>query len=903
MLLTGVFVVLIVIPAKGEKLSKTNVRQSLTSTKTSGGSKQTFDPFKAQKVEPTRKIQQLSEVLLPIKNAQMLLQPLKLTQAASSEAVVLVTAVRAVPTKKGLEVILETSKGQQLQVQNRSSGNSLIVDIPNAQLRLPSGDEFQFQSEKPIAGITEIKVSNQDASTIRVVVIGEKEIPQVELFDSNEGLIFGLMPTGSIAQSPQPSETQQPEPQKPPGDIQPKKPSSTTDELIELLVTGKQDRYNVLDATTATRTDTPIRDIPQSIQIVPRRVIEDQQVIQLDEALRNVSGVVSGGFDTTTETRYSIRGFEGAPVLIDGFRQYGFPSTPETANLERVEVLKGPASILYGEIQPGGVINAVTKKPLSEPFYEAEFQAGNFGLLRPRIDISGPLTRNNNLLYRLNALYLNSDGFRDFDQEFKRFFVSPVLTWNISDRTNITFELQYSDSERPSDNGLLAFGRGVIETPRSRIFNEPDDYIERNFLNTGYTLEHRFSDNWTIRNAFRYINQEVFSDKLTVPFTFDATTGILNRIFAFDDFDSKDYSLQTNIVGKFATGSVKHTLLFGVDLNRNNSSDIIRADFFNPSPINVFNPVYRNSSRPALVNLALDRKSETSRLGVYLQDQIALLDNLKLLAGLRYETFDQKVTNEVGLFSPTGDDPTQNANAWTPRLGIVYQPIQQVSLYASYSKSFIPNTDDFTSNGDPLEPERGEGYEVGVKAELLQGSLSATLAYFDITKQNVATTDPNALGFGSIATGEQQSQGIELDISGEISPGWNIIASYAYTDAEVTKDNNSSIIGNRFSGIPKHSASLWTTYQIQRGNLQGLGFGVGFNYVGNREGDLENTFRLGSYFLTNAAIFYRRDNWRVALNFKNLFNIDYITGSPFSRVNGIYPGEPFTVIGSIAVQL
>lgn len=177
----------------------------------------------------------------------------------------------------------------------------------------------------------------------------------------------------------------------------------------------------------------------------------------------------------------------------------------------------------------------------------------------------------------------------------------------------------------------------------------------------------------------------------------------------------------------------------------------------------------------------------------------------------------------------------------------------------------------------------------------------ATLSYFDITKQNVATSDPIFFGF-SIATGEQKSQGFEFDMTGEILPGWNIIAAYAYTDAEISEDNTPELSGNRLFNVPKHSASLWTTYTIQSGNLQGLGFGIGFNYVGEREGDLDNSFQVDSYFLTNAAIFYRRDNWRFALNFKNIFDIDYIEAVESSRLFSNLPGDPFTVIGSVSVE-
>ncbi|MBD2454556.1 TonB-dependent siderophore receptor [Nostoc sp. FACHB-87] len=803
-----------------------------------------------------------------------------------AQSTVVITGVKANPTDKGVEVILETNQGEQLQVTNRGEGNNLIVDIPNAQLRLPNGDAFTFRSEKPIAGITEITVTNVDVNSVRVTIAGEKILPTVELFDGDEGLIFAVVSTTTATQPPQ---TPQEE------------PTAQQDEPIELVVTGEQDQYFTPNATTATRTDTPILKIPQSIQVIPRQVLEEQQVTRLEEALQNSSSVVYNGTDTSSDLNYSIRGFDQAPVLQNGFRQYDFAEIPEVANIERIEVLKGPASILYGEIQPGGLINVVTKQPLSEPFYQTELQFGSDGLIRPQIDISGPLTDDKRLLYRLNAVYSRRDGFRDFDQEFQQFFIAPTLTWEISDRTNLAFDLQVSNREQPWDSGKVAFGDGVINTPRDRIFNEPDDFLRRDFLSLNLSVDHKFSDNWSIRNAFRFTDSTVFSDKLSIFLGFDETTGELQRIFALDDFNSRNYALQTNVIGKFTTGGLKHTLLFGADLSRTNTSRFASANFTS-FPINVFNPSY-GVNRPEFDTLLFDRNSEIDRLGIYLQDQIEIFEQLNLLLGLRYETVAQRNQNVPALFYP-GGDTTQNDSAWTPRIGVVYQPIPNVSFYGSYSRSFNPSVDDIGADGNPLEAERGEGFEVGVKTELLGGNLLATLAYFDVTKQNVATEDPNFPGLGiSIATGEQRSQGVEFDLTGKILPGWNIIASYSYTDAKVTQDNTIPV-GNRLIGIPQHQASLWTTYEIQSGRLQGLGGGIGINYVGERQGDLNNSFTLDSYFLTNAALFYRRDNWKFALNFRNLFDVEYTNsrGGFGSRTNAGLPGEPFTVVGSISVS-
>ena len=240
------------------------------------------------------------------------------------------------------------------------------------------------------------------------------------------------------------------------------------------------------------------------------------------------------------------------------------------------------------------------------------------------------------------------------------------------------------------------------------------------------------------------------------------------------------------------------------------------------------------------------------------------------------------------------------ASALTPRLGLLYQFNDRLSAYGSYSQSFKANTDT-TASGAALEPERGKGYEFGVKSDLLDGKLFATLAYFDISKQNVSVTDPTNPLF-SIATGEQRSRGLEFDISGEPAPGLKLVGSYAYTDAKVAADSNPTLVGNKLFGVPEHSASLWATYELQQGQMKGLGFGAGLNFKGDRQGDLANTFRLGSYLTADAALFYKKDDWRFALNFKNISDVKYVEstfGLPGSANNF---GDPFTVIASVSVR-
>ncbi|ERN42434.1 TonB-dependent siderophore receptor [Rubidibacter lacunae KORDI 51-2] len=785
-----------------------------------------------------------------------------------------ITGIRVEEVEEGVTLQLETT-GELSAPTTSITGNAAIADISNAVLNLPDGEDF-FAGD-PAEGIVLINVTNLPDNQVRIAITGTDAPPTLNITTVATGLTVSVTPGDSTAQTPE-------------------------DDSIQISVTGEQtdDDYFLPNASTATRTDTPILDVPASIQVVPRKVLEDQQVTRLDEALNNVSGVTSGGTFGNTSLDFNIRGFD-APTLRNGFREFGgfTGASPTITNLERVEVLKGPASILYGEIQPGGVINLVTEQPLAEPLYRLELDVGNRGVFQPQIDLTGPLNAEGSVLYRLNASYFHDNGFTNYEQDTERAFVAPVLAVKFGDRTDLTLSVEYTNEKLPFDNGLVAFGDGVIDIPFDRITGEPDDFVDNESLRLGYELEHRFNDSWRIRNAFEYSNRDLL-DVGFIPLEFDEATGILTRFPARQDLDIENFSLQTNIVGEFATGSVDHTLLFGVDLNRTEDRESAGFDLFSPSFLDLFNPQY--GLAPEIGNnlpLFSDTDIQSDRLGVYLQNQIELLDGLILLAGIRYDTVEQITTSKPSLSAPFESETTRNDDAWTPRVGIVYQPVEFLSLFASYSQSFTPSLDT-TSSGDPLEPERGEGFELGVKAEFLDGNLFANLAYFDITRQNVATQDPLD-PFALVATGKQRSRGIELDVVGEISPGWNVIASYAYIDAEVTEDNLIPV-GNRLFNVPEHSASLWTTYEIQRGNLQGLGFGLGFNFLGEREGDLNNSFQVDDFFLTNAAIFYRRDNWRFALNAKNIFDIDYIASTNNSRTNAIEPGAPFTIIGSVAVE-
>ncbi|MEM7062481.1 MAG: TonB-dependent siderophore receptor [Cyanobacteria bacterium P01_B01_bin.77] len=788
---------------------------------------------------------------------------------------VTITNIQIDETASGLTLRFDTS-GELSPTETYIIDNTAFADLANVVLQLPEGEDFVVSD--PAMGITLVRVTALADNQVRVAITGMETPPVVDISIGETGLSAIAIP-GTPTQSAQTPDS----------------------ESLRIVVTGEDtdDDYFLPNASTATRTDTPLRDIPQSIQVIPRQVIEDQQATSIEEVLDNAASVTFLGDLDSQGLNFAVRGFDDAPLLRDGFRLLGFAgsggaTTPEVANLEQVEVLKGPASVLYGQAEPGGLINLVSKQPLSEPYYNIQLQGGNREI-SPSVDLSGPLTEDGRVLYRLNALYRYEDGFRDFDTSFDRFFIAPTVSWAISDRTDLTFNLEYIDDNDPVDFGTVLVGDGDTVIPNDRVINNPDDTIEKEYLNLGYTFEHRFSDNWQLRNRFSFISDEFDYSVVALPFLFDEATGTATRGFTDRDSDDDYLSLYTNLQGMFNTGSIEHTLLFGVDVSRSEGSSVTR---FSPMPefltfFDIFNPDY-STPAPASEDIAIAFGSDitTDRLGIYVQDQIDLLDNLILAAGLRYDTVEQEITNIL-----TDVETDQSDDAITPRIGIVYQPIEPISLYANYARSFNPNggTD---AQGQAFEPQEGEGFEVGVRAELLENRLAATLAYFNITKSNVLAADPD-VPFASIATGEQRSQGIDLDIIGEILPGWNIVASYAYIDAEITEDTT-DIVGNHLIGIPEHSASLWTTYQIQSGDLEGLGFGLGFNFVDERQGDLANNFAADSYFTTNAAVFYRRDNWRLGLNIDNLFDVDYIESVNGFSFRQVQPGDPLTVRASVA---
>ncbi|MBW4550371.1 MAG: TonB-dependent siderophore receptor [Aphanocapsa sp. GSE-SYN-MK-11-07L] len=780
-------------------------------------------------------------------------------------AAVQVTNVKLIPTETGLEIILETQDGKPLQVDAskfRTEGDSLIADIPNAVLALPTGQAFA--AENPTADIATVQVIQQDVSRIRISVTGNNALPKTEVSLKAGEFAYSLNPEDEASEE-------------------------------ELVVTGEgEGSYFMPDTSTATKTDTPIRDIPASIQIVPQQVLRDRNVRNLTQAVETVSGVVdSGDLGGSSASSRTIRGFEQSGNFRNGFRDA--PNTYVLSSpigvVEQVEVLKGPASVLFGDIEPGGIVNVTTKRPLSEPAYALSFEVGNRNFYQPGIDFTGPLTTDKNVQYRFIANYQTADGFQEFVHT-NQITLAPSLTWKIGDKTELNLYYEFTEfnaDSTVSDSLLLSDGS---LTPRNLFVGYPEfNNFNQSVQRFGYTLTHDFSANWKIRNAFAGLISQVRDNRAYVVGLQDDRFGTVE---AYDlDYGYDNYFGQIDLLGKFKTGSVSHQLLIGFDINDYTDSyqGLFNADL---PPFDIQNPIY--DVREPIFEPIFEFENRVQSYGLYLQDQIAFGKHFKLLIGGRYDW----VSSTLETIDPSiVEDPTNESastdGAFSPRIGLVYQPVDPISLYASYSRSFRAQSG-FGASALGFDPTRGTQYEVGIKADWLDGKLSTTLAAYYLTKTNVLTPDPNNPLF-SIQTGEQRSQGIELDIAGELLPGWKVIASYAYTDAKISQDNTFPV-GNRLPNVPLNQASLWTTYEIQTGNLKGVGFGLGLFYLGERQGDLANSFQLKDYLRTDAALFYRRDRLRAALNIRNLLDTDYAAfsfGSNFLR-----RGAPFTITGSIS---
>jgi iron complex outermembrane receptor protein len=668
------------------------------------------------------------------------------------------------------------------------------------------------------------------------------------------------------------------------------------DEFV--TVTAGDIGYRAEAATTALRTDIALRDTPQSIQIITKQVIEEQAAVTASDVVRNVSGVSVPNSSGGRAEDFTVRGFTSSGnTYKDGFRN-DFNSNRayhEFSNVERVEVLKGPASVLYGRLDPSGVVNMVTKRPLAEHYFSLTFLGGSFNFQRPQIDLSGPLNRNKSLLYRFNAAYDHSDAFRDFNER-ERVFIAPVVTWIAGASTTITFDGEAMRGSSLIDRGLIAIDSGIAPVPLSRYLGDPAIPYKYRQGRAGAQVYHVFNPGWSLRSMFRAAgNKANYHSRQPSRLLDDDRTLLLN--LNYSDQSLQTYYWQNDTSGKFSTSRLKHQVVFGFDLGRERfATNGINGP---QRPIDIYNPVY--SFAPGLLAPQNDSATVNDSVGIYGQDLLFLRDDLKLLVGGRFDYFDQLNDNRL-----TGVVRTAIDRKFTPRLGLVYQPVEPISLYASWSRSFQPQLQ-LTYDNQPFKPETGEQYEAGLRIEAFNKRLTSMIAVYQITKQNVATPDirPGVPSGFSVQLGEQRSRGFEVDLSAQLTRRWNLLFTHGYTNALVSEDSARPgaipIVGNALLGVPRHTGSLWSSYEFDRRSLRGLGFGAGLFGVGRRFGDNEHTFEVPGYLRADMSVFYRiykadRVKYRFALNLNNLLDKKYYEGVR-GRL-GIVPGPPFNAVVS-----
>ncbi|WP_028693591.1 TonB-dependent siderophore receptor [Pseudomonas cremoricolorata] len=653
--------------------------------------------------------------------------------------------------------------------------------------------------------------------------------------------------------------------------------------------------YKASRSASATRTDTALHETPQSVSVVPKDVVEDTGATRLQDALDYAGGVGrANNFGGQGLTTFTVRGFTTGEFYRNGFPiNRGYPNAPDANTIERLEVLRGPATSLYGRGDPGGTFNVVSKQPQAESKVTVGTQFDDYGMHRGTLDATGPLNQDGSLAYRLNILGEGGESFRD-DVQTERYDVAPVISWQINETTKVVFEGDFMRNNHPLDRGLTRYTTQTAGASRDTyLWEKGSDNLLHNDNNMAQVrFEHSLNDNWTLGGGMQWLDGSLKGNAVEAN-GLQADNRTLGRNFNYRKLEWTDRDYQLNLTGHFDTGNVSHTLLTGVEYEDYDYKSIIMrsASGADQYPIDIYDPVL-GQPRPALTRTPTHDKSNLKTWAFFIQDQVALTERLKVLGGLRFERFENHNEDYV-LASRTFD---KGENSVTPRLGVIYDLTDTLAVYANTARSFKPNTG-AAFGGGGFDPEKGKSYELGLKWEALDRQLSADAAIYHIEKENVLTLDPANANF-SVAAGEVRSRGLDLNVAGNITPEWRVIGGYSYVDAEVTKDNRVPT-GTRLANIPRNTLSLLNTYEFQDGFAKGLGLGVGFKYVDDRNAATEAvTYTMERYSVVDLLSFYKvNEHVRLNLDLKNVFNKGYDEGSFLTYA---YPGAPRTVQAGVS---
>jgi iron complex outermembrane receptor protein len=657
--------------------------------------------------------------------------------------------------------------------------------------------------------------------------------------------------------------------------------------------------YVATRTKTATKTDSDLLTNPQSVSIVTRQQMDDLGAQTVDQALRYTVGVnTQDGTDVRFDQIYG-RGFP-LDSYLDGLHLYQSPrfATPriDPYFLDRMEVLHGPASVLYGQGSPGGLVNYVSKLPLAVPYHEVVMQIGNHNNYQLGFDFSGPVDKDGTVLYRVTGLGRTSDT-QVGDIQDQRIAIQPSVT--IRPDRNTTFTLQGSFQRDPNgglfnpvpSSGTLFHNPNGKFSPDQYLGDPNRDGMHRTQYWFGYQFDHAFNDVFSVSQNVRYlhIDENYYQTSVNGPaFLPDQATMPMWANVDHEHFSQ--FEVDTHGQAKFATGPVEHTVLLGLDYQRDILGDSTGGGVV--GNVNLFNPDF--SALPTIpASTRLDYALST--VGVYAQDQMRLLKHWVLTLGMREDWVGTNLTQR----SPTlASGSHANDHAFTYRAALAYEFDSGIAPYVSYAKSFQPLTG-LAFGNVPFAPTRGKQVEVGVRYQPKGFDGFFSLAAYNLTQENVTVPDPAHPGF-SVQTGEVRSRGIEAEAHANVTESLKLIASYAYVDQNITSSTIPATLGNRQPITPRTTASAWADYTLHRGPLRNLGFGAGVRYVSESAGDVFNSFEVPARVLVDVGAHYDIEKWRLALNVNNLFNREYISYCTASVI--CYWGATRTVLGTARYQ-
>ncbi|WEF34943.1 TonB-dependent siderophore receptor [Pseudoduganella chitinolytica] len=661
-------------------------------------------------------------------------------------------------------------------------------------------------------------------------------------------------------------------------------------DVVEVVGRRSAGAYHASEADGA-KTSLPLRELPQAVRVMSRQSLDDLGATRVDDALDYVGGVSRQNNFGGMWDNIAIRGLAGdsntgMALLQNGFAgNRGYHGPRDTANIERIEFLKGPAAALYGASEPGGTLNIVTKRPLWRSAQALEAYAGSDDLYRTTLDATGPLAAD--VAYRINAAAEKRGSMRDFVTT-RRTLLAPALTWRAAPGTTVDYRGEWQRHRGLMDRGIAAVGGRLDALPRSRFLGEPADG-DLTVANTTHqlTLEHVLreegGERWALRAGLAWKEGSILGTATESSAALQPDGRTLRRQRRFRDYESRDIVLQAELAGQARWGGIGHDVLLGVEGYRfRNDQRMLRVlpSTTAPYAIDVLAPVYRTPDQLPQVLPATDTRERQRNEALYLQDALRLGDAWRLLAGVRLDRYEQSLVNRR-----SGVVTTQTPHAVSPRLGVSYLPSPRWTLFANAGRSFRPNSGTDAA-GAALAPEHGRAVEAGAKWESADGRAGATLALFDIDKRDVVTADPANPGY-SIVAGAVRSRGLDADLTGQLDRHWRANASLSVIDAEVVRDNVLEV-GAGLVNVPRVNGSVLLTYEgVAAGRPFGVGGGV--TYSARRPGDSRTqvqvaagtpVFELPGYTQARLTAWWRvTPRLRVSLDIDNLFDRTFYTSS------------------------